>query len=284
MFVPEQTRCRPACARNPALDAALLGLKQRSPDVVPGLSSAAVSAASQAELGACVELATASLHAIDLLRGASLAAIAAATSSARMQYIERDRRIFEQGSLATHAFAVVSGSLRIIQTGPDGGQIICGFATSGQSFGIAATFNAERRCGDAVAAQSCVLASWDKAQLLDLIANDVQIAVNLISSMGHDLAESHNRIRELATQCCDQRIAHTLLRLAGQAGLACNGKLAISIPLRRRDIADAAGTTLHTASRVLSGWEKSGLLVSHEQQLMIQDLAALERIANGLDA
>ncbi len=284
MFVPAQPICCPVCARIIEPDASLCTFPLDTPRTRAGVSLPSVSGGDHAFAIECKDSGTASLQTIDMFSGAPPAAIDAALVSARIQRISRDARIFVQGDVTTRAFAVVEGSVRIVQTGCDGGQIICCFATAGESFGLASLFNGESLSGDAIAAQPCVLASWSKAQLLTLIEAYPQIAINIIGSVGRCLAESHNRVRELATQRCDQRIAHTLLRLAGQAGLGTNGNLAITIPLRRRDVADAAGTTLHTASRALAGWEKCGLLATREQQLMIHDMPALARIAHGLDA
>jgi len=59
--------------------------------------------------------------------------------------------------------------------------------------------------------------------------------------------------------------------------------MAIDIPLRRKDLAEVSGTTLHTASRTLAAWQKAGLLVSHEQRLVIHDLPAIGRISEDVD-
>ena len=53
----------------------------------------------------------------------------------------------------------------------------------------------------------------------------------------------------------------------------------IAFPLRRKDIADIAGTTLHTASRTLAEWDRRRLLVSRNQHLTIVSEAELRRIA-----
>ena len=278
MFVPAQPESCPTGAHRAGSGASANPLPAAAPR---SAIEAGAATRSHASALAFDEAGAASLHALHMLAGATLAAIAAATASARIEQLPRDARIFAQGSLARRACAVVTGSVRIVQTGCDGGQIICCFAARGESFGIAAMFNDARHSGDAIAVQPCTIASWSKAQLLDLIEASPRIAINLIGSVGHCLVESHNRVRELATQRCEQRIAHALLRFAGQAGLAAAGHCAITIPLRRRDVAETAGTTLHTASRALAAWEKCGLLVTREQQLLIHDMPALARIAQG---
>jgi CRP-like cAMP-binding protein len=107
-----------------------------------------------------------------------------------------------------------------------------------------------------------------------------QIAINAIRIIGRRLQEMQNRTRELATQRAEQRIAHALMRLARQSGYSTAAGTAIPFPLRRKDVADVAGTTLHTSSRILTGWEKAGLLISQRRHLIIRDTSELLRIAD----
>lgn len=86
-------------------------------------------------------------------------------------------------------------------------------------------------------------------------------------------------MRELATQRAERRVAHALLRLARQAGRSTIDGTAIELPLRRKDVADIAGTTLHTASRILTSWEKAGLLATDNQRLTIRRPSEISRIA-----
>ena len=102
--------------------------------------------------------------------------------------------------------------------------------------------------------------SWSEAELLDLMTRHPQIAINAIRIVGKRLQEVQNRVRELATQRAERRVAHALLRLARQCRTQHGGRNGDRLPLRRKDVADIAGTTLHTASRILTGWEKAGLL------------------------
>lgn len=88
-------------------------------------------------------------------------------------------------------------------------------------------------------------------------------------------------MRERATQRAERHIAHALLRLAHQSGHGTAAGTAIPFPLRRKDVADIAGTTLHTASRILAGWEKGEVPASQRRRATIRDPSALLRIAEG---
>ncbi len=106
-----------------------------------------------------------------------------------------------------------------------------------------------------------------------------KIAINVIRVIGKRLQEVQDRVRELSTQRAERRVAHALLRLVRQAGHSTIEGTAIEFPLRRKDVADICGTTLHTASRILTIWEKAGLLISHHQRLTVCKPSEIRRIA-----
>lgn len=217
---------------------------------------------------------------LDLFTGMVPDGLASVRDCARIEHFDKGAVIFEQGGEVRRAYALAQGSIRIVQTGSDGGQAIIRFIAPGELFGTVPLFTDRVFPADAIAAETSLVASWSEADLFALMERQSRIAINIIRIIGARLAEVQDRVRELATQRAEQRIAHTLLRLATQAGHDVKGKLAIDIPLRRKDLAEISGTTLHTASRTLSAWEKVGLLASHDQRLTIHDLQAIAVIAD----
>jgi CRP-like cAMP-binding protein len=61
-----------------------------------------------------------------------------------------------------------------------------------------------------------------------------------------------------------------------------SGLLLIDIPLSRQDLAEMTGTTLYTASRTLSGWERDGIIETGRQRLVILQPFAVHAIAEDL--
>jgi CRP-like cAMP-binding protein len=83
----------------------------------------------------------------------------------------------------------------------------------------------------------------------------------------------------MATQEVERRVAHTLLRLMSQAGRPAGDKVVIDLPVTRQDIAQMTGTTLHSVSRILSSWEKLGLVESGRRKITVIDAPGLSRMA-----
>jgi CRP-like cAMP-binding protein len=176
---------------------------------------------------------------------------------------------------------LLSGAVRIAQTGADGGEAVIRFIGPGEIFGSVAIFTDHCYPADGVAMTDSVEASWGHADLLDLIELYPRIAVNLITIIGRRMAELQNRVREMATQRVECRIANTLLRLARQAGQATDAGTAIAFSLRRKDIADIAGTTLHMVSRTVTDWRRRGWIMDDKRGLILVSPEAIERIAQG---
>lgn len=218
---------------------------------------------------------------MELFIGVPPETLAGLSSAARIEYVAKGHVIFEQGGHADRAYAVGEGSVRIVQTGSDGAQVLIRFIASGEMFATVPIFTNHKFPADAIAAERSLILSWSEADLLKMIEARPQAAMNVIRILGARLAEVQDRLREIATQSVERRVANALLRLAAQAGQSTAEGTEIAIPIRRKDLAEISGTTLHTASRVLAAWEKSGLLLSGKQRLTIHRLSAIRRIAGG---
>lgn len=219
------------------------------------------------------------LAAMKLFQGLPVSALETVTASARVRRLPKDLRIFSQGEEHVRAHAVIEGGVRITQSGSDGAQVVMRFIGPGEMFGTVSLFTDGRYPADAITFSETLEASWSEVQLLELIHRHPQIGINAIRIIGQRLQEVQDRVRELATQRAERRVAHAVLRLVHQAGHSTIDGTAIEFPLRRKDLADIAGTTLHTASRILTSWEKAGLLVTHNRRLTIRHPSEIVRIA-----
>jgi CRP-like cAMP-binding protein len=221
------------------------------------------------------------LPSIELFAGLSSTDLEQVLATARIRHMAKETRIFNQGDDADRAYVLLRGSVRISQSGNDGDQVIIRFIGPGETFGTVALFTDRLYPADADALAEAVIASWSEDALLGFMIRHPQIAVNVIRITGKRLKEAQERVRELSTQRVEQRVARAVLRLAQQAGHHTVDGTAIKFPLRRKDVADISGTTLHTASRILTAWEKAGLLTSENQRLTICKPTEISKIADG---
>ncbi|MGH8143826.1 MAG: Crp/Fnr family transcriptional regulator [Steroidobacteraceae bacterium] len=220
------------------------------------------------------------LSAVELFAGLQADALEEIAACSRVRRLAPQTRIFDQGAPAERAHALIHGSVGIFQSGGDGGQVIVRFIGPGQTFGTVALFTDRHYPAEARTLTDALEASWSEHDLLRLMDRHAGIAMNVIGIIGRRLQEVQERVRELSTQRAEQRVAHAVLRLAQQAGHDTAYGTAIEFPLRRKDLAQISGTTLHTVSRILTSWTRAGLLASDHRRLTIRSPAAIQRIAH----
>lgn len=216
---------------------------------------------------------------LELFRGLPTAALDDVLASASTRSFVRDFRVFNQGETRVRAHVLIDGWIRISQSGSDGAQIVVRFIGPGDIFGAISLFTDRRYPADADTLTDATEVSWSDKALLDLMNNHPQIAINAIRIVGQRLQETQHRVRELATQRAERRVAHAVLRLLRQAGATTARGIVIGFPLRRKDVADIAGTTLYSASRILSAWERAGWLKTFDRRIAVESPSDLMRIA-----
>ena len=131
----------------------------------------------------------------------------------------------------------------------------------------------------AVAVQPSVVRRGARDAVGELLAETPQVRVNIMREMAMHMTAALTRVRELTTARVDQRLAHTVLRLADQCGRPEPDGVLIAQPLTRQEIADLTGTTLYTVSRTLAKWESLGVVETRKRMLLVRSMQQLEDIA-----
>jgi CRP-like cAMP-binding protein len=187
--------------------------------------------------------------------------------------------LFRQGDAVDTFYVVIVGRLRVTQTTPEGAQVIIRYLGPGQLAGFSVLSGGSQHPSSVTALDDSHLFGWPAAAIRDLMARHAAIAVNAAAVLGARYREMQVRLRELSTERVEQRIAHTVLRLAQQAGHRTARGIEIAFPLSRQDLAEMTGTTLHTVSRTLSAGEERGIVDSGRRRVIVCKTDALEAMA-----
>jgi CRP-like cAMP-binding protein len=198
---------------------------------------------------------------------------------ATVRRVPQNEAVFEQGATADFFFLLLHGRLKVTQVTKDGQQIIVRVVNPGDLFGFARALQRSDYPGTATAATESLVLAWPTELWNVFVEKNPHLAVNAMHTIGQRLDEAHTRIREMSTEEVERRVAHTVLRLAEQAGKPDGGGIRIDFPISRQDIAEMTGTTLHTVSRILSAWEGQGLVQGGRQKLTLKDIPGLRRLA-----
>ncbi|MGC2856058.1 Crp/Fnr family transcriptional regulator [Novispirillum sp. DQ9] len=221
----------------------------------------------------------ATLRPVILFQGLDDAALAAVLAAGRPRRLEAGQRIFGQGEPAATCHVLIHGEVKIVQTAPEGQQVIVHFLGPPEMYGTVATLMGAPMPADAFAVTEAVEVVWTRQAMDGLMDAHPRIARNALKLLGQRLMQAQRRIREMSTERVDRRIARALLRMAQATGRKTEEGVDIPFPLSRQDLAELTGTTLHTVSRTLSAWEADGIVLSTRRHVVVRDAAALKAVA-----
>lgn len=177
--------------------------------------------------------------------------------------------VFREGAVADRFYLLLDGFIRVVRTTPEGEQVIALHIPPGQLFGIAPAIGRDTYPATAVAAAESLALGWPVRLWPEFTGKYDGFATETYRTVGARLGEFQARVTELATQAVERRVASALLRLVNQSGRKTAEGIEVAFPVTRADIAEMTGTTLHTVSRLLSAWERDGIVKSTRRHVTV---------------
>ncbi len=202
-----------------------------------------------------------------------------------LRSIQEGEFFFFQGDPAKYFYIVIKGKVKLIQSNLVGQQVNLRTINEWQMFGALGAVRPNAMYpATAQAIESSTALAIESEVLKEMIQTRPYLNVGLMQLMTGYIMEMQERYRELATERVERRIALTVLRLATQVGRRlAEDKPTVELPLTRQEIAEAAGTTLFTVSRVFAEWERRGLVEAGRERVVIRNPHMLVQISEGLD-
>jgi len=218
-----------------------------------------------------------------LLEGVPAEGRQAALQRATPRQLDRRQVLFRQDEPAAALFVVESGRLKLTQVAADGQEVLVRFVGPGEICAGVAALQGSTYPVTAQAVEPVRLLVWPREALRELCGRYPQIQTNILRAITGHLHDSMTRARELATERVAQRVARTLQRLAAQSGREVEGGVLVGHPLSRQELAEMAGTTLYTVSRLLSQWDAEGIVEAGREKVLIRSPERLAELAEEVE-
>lgn len=205
-----------------------------------------------------------------------------------VQDFRRDETVVLEGDCSLKAlYLIASGSVQVYMTGADGRETILSFLERGDFFGEMSLIDGEPRSASVRTVADSQLMIIHRDSFLSLIRESPEIAMSLLSEMSKRLRKANKQIGSLSTMSVTGRVTGTLLNLMEDHGVRIHtesGAMATVIHNRptQQQLADMAGTTRETVSRICSTLVKAGAIALTSKDVVIFDESVLqEKAAKG---
>lgn len=211
-----------------------------------------------------------------------LSGVAPATRDALQQKTVRrsfavDEELLRIDQAPPGAYRLISGRVRSWRPLGDGRAVTLAYLAAGQVAGLVACARASVSPVIVSATQPVVADLWPIATLRHLVAADGAFARNLLAMVADYTVLIMEKLDDTMVPV-EQRIARALLRLASEHGDWAEDD-GVTVAVSRQELADLTGSTLFTASRTLSEWQRRGYVRSSRGRVEITDPYALAGIA-----
>jgi len=166
------------------------------------------------------------------------------------QLYKKDNMVLIEEEVGSTMFIILNGRVKISRISDEGREVILSILVDGDFFGEMAILDGQTRSANAVTLEDTELLIIRRENFLQMLHDYPQVAINLLKELAHRLRRSDSQIKSLSLQNALGKVASTLLRIADDSGIIKQGQVEISHLPPQQDLANMAGTSRETISRV----------------------------------
>ena len=200
--------------------------------------------------------------------------------AATAEYLEvkRKRSIFRRGEPGPGLFLVKSGELKLSLISSEGREQILYLAEPGKLVGEGFLPDDVQCAASAFAMVDSEVWRFDTNQVMNLISQSEALALAIMRQMAFRANRLIDLVLDLSLRSVERRLASFLLTLAVRAGAEPGKSCTIPRQLDMNTVAARLGTVREEISRALNRMQRNGIVSLSRQEIIVLDLAALERV------
>jgi CRP/FNR family transcriptional regulator, cyclic AMP receptor protein len=169
--------------------------------------------------------------------------------------LKRGAAIFSKGDPGTSLFAVISGTVKISISSPDGRNAILNLIEAGEIFGEIAVLDAGLRSADATANSNCELFIIDRREFIPFVRSQPALAMKFIELLCVRLRWTSDQVEQVILQDLPGRLASALIRLTEKHKPEPQGR---TIAITQQEISEMVGMTRESINKQLRVWATRG--------------------------
>ena len=192
--------------------------------------------------------------------------------------VKKGDHIFEEGDSVNGIYCITSGVCKLSKLSANGKDQIVKLVKAGELLGQRTLISEEPANLSAVALEDMEICFIPKSEVLNMFDQNNQFSRNLMKTICGDLKETSDHLVSISQKTVKERLAETLIYLEDNFGKNMDGSL--HIQLTREELAGMIGTATESCIRLLSDFNKLGLIELIGKKIVIKDLGKLRRIAD----
>lgn len=185
--------------------------------------------------------------------------------------------IFGEGDHLDGIFCVKEGVCKLTKLSSNGKDQIIKLVSRGELLGQRSLISEEPTNLSAVALEDMTVCFVPKNQIMDFFNKNNKFSLNVMKNVCNDLKEADNSLVNQAQKSVKERLAFTLLYLHDTFGV--NEDQSLKVHLTREEISSIIGTATESCIRLLSDFNKSGLIEIVGKKIILKNTKGLRKLS-----
>lgn len=192
--------------------------------------------------------------------------------------IKKGEVIFEEGENVNGIYCIKDGICKLTKLSANGKDHIVKLVTKGELLGQRSMISDEPVNLSAVALEDMQVCFIPKSEVMGYFDKNNQFSMNVMKTICGDLKDADDHMVNLAQKTVKERLAETLLYLNDTFGK--NEDNSLKVQLSRDELASMIGTATESCIRLLSDFNKLGLIELNGKKIVLKDINALKKLAD----
>ncbi len=195
---------------------------------------------------------------------------------ARHMSLKRGATICSKGDPGNSLFAVISGTVKISVSSPDGRNAILNLFGPGETFGEIAVLDGQARSADAIANTNCEIFVIDRREFLPFVRSQPELAMKFIELLCERLRWTSDQVEQVILQGLPGRLASALLGLTEKRKLEPGSR---TIAITQQEISEMVGMTRESINKQLRVWAARSWVRLEHGAIVVLDTGSLRDLA-----
>ena len=195
---------------------------------------------------------------------------------AKHSTLKRGTTLFSKGDPGNSLYAVISGTVKMSISSPDGRNAILNIVGPGEIFGEIALLDGQARSTDAIANSTCELFVIDRREFIPFVKAQPALAMKFIELLCERLRSTSDQVEQIILQNLPGRLASALLRLSEKHTSAQQGR---TIAITQQEISEMVGMTRESINKQLRAWAGRDLVRLEHGAIVVLNAETLREMA-----
>ncbi|RJQ17694.1 MAG: Crp/Fnr family transcriptional regulator [Nitrospiraceae bacterium] len=174
-----------------------------------------------------------------------------------VKQFNKNETILHEEDTNEFMYLILLGKVKVVRTTEDGKEIILAVHQSGEFFGEMSMIDGKTTPASVITTENSLVAIISKTDFYSILFTQNKVVTNLLKIFCSRLRKCWDTIQLLNFNNAAQRTKMLFLMLADEYGRKTENGVTLNIKLTHQDIADMAGLTRETVTRVIDKLQRN---------------------------